>query len=250
MNQNIILPYGFLEWTDNTLFPTKALTFWTKLRKNCEACFTEIWMSPAHFRVYYTSCLFCSSFTLDPIREPMEITFQWIFALIWLPRAMDFILIPFSAAACSYWMKVTRAILLPSIDVSNMVLNEHLNALCIFIWIIALLQATKMIDLGTLNKKPERQPQPTFVSFAFGLGSLHLCKLLFVFGFHIIWKLFPFRSLFQIIGLCSPHMSSTLEHLACWMMQTDGLGCTWIAILPHNLNFSRFTFCLFITLAG
>ena len=116
----------------------------------------------------------------------MEITYQCILGVIWVPRAMDFILITFSAAACSHWMKVTRAILLPSMDVPNMVLSEHSNALCIFNWIIALLQATKMIDPGTLDKRIRKAATTSPVLFAFALGSLHFWKLLFVFGFHII----------------------------------------------------------------
>ena len=169
-------------------------------------------MSPAQFRVYHTNCFFCSSFTLDSKRKSKEITFQWIFGLTWLLRAMNFTLIIFSAAACSHWMYVTQAIFLPSMDATKMVLRKDLNALYIFNWIIALLQVTKMIDPGTRDKRITKETTTSPVSFAFALGRLHLWKLLFVFGFHIICKLFHFCSLFQIIGCFLPALYT------CWLV--------------------------------
>ena len=134
----------------------------------------------------------------------------------------------FLASASSHWMKVTRTIFVPGMDVTHMVLPEHPNTLCIIIWINALLLTTKMFYRGTFDHWIWYAATTSPVLFAFALHS-------FSFGNFVLYLVFIssenclLSSLFQVIALSSTHVFSTFINLAGRVMQ----WWTWLFLNPH-----------------
>ena len=193
-----------------------------------------------------TLSLICYSFALYSVWKPMKITLEWCFCLVWLPSAFNLVFSTFLATANSCWIKVTRTTLVPVMDVLHIVLQEDPDTLGIIIRIGTLLQVTKMVYTGTFDKQIRYAATTSPVSFALALHSFNFRKFCFVLGFHIFRKFLLLGSLFQVMAMSSPHMSSTVVDLASRMMQTDGLGCTWIPILPHKLNLAPLILCLLV----
>ena len=149
----------------------------------------------------------------------------------------------FLATASSHWMKVTRTIFVPGMDVTLIVLQKHPNTLhnhqdqCT----VADNKNVLYRKLWSLNLVCSHN-QPCVVCVC--TSQFQFRKFRFVLGFQIFWK--P-SSLFQVIALSSTHMFSTFINLASRVMQSDGLGCTWFPILPHNLNLRPLILCLLIS---
>lgn len=84
-------------------------------------------MASTHLGLYDTVSLLCSSFALNSVRKPMESTLEWYFCLS--PVHLISSSFTFLATASSHWMKVTRTIFVPGMDVTLIVLQKHPNTL-------------------------------------------------------------------------------------------------------------------------